>query len=72
MTRKTTAPMSPARPSDGFVLGAERFDKIAAVEGLKPPASLIRTFAEMDRRDLSAEERIAHLKAVYGAFRDDR
>ena len=49
-----------------MVLGTKRFDKISAVEGLRPSASMLKVFKDMDQRGLSGDERVRFLKAKFG------
>lgn len=63
---------TPSSRTRGFVLGADRFDRIAAVEGLSLTSELVDAFAEMDRRGFSAEERLRYLEARFGAASTDR
>jgi hypothetical protein len=43
--------------SGQYIIGRERFDKISAVEGIKPSAQMKECEAEHDRKGLSAEQR---------------
>jgi hypothetical protein len=54
---ENSAPSKPSPYSPDFVLGRERFEKFSAVEGifLTPQEKLL--FTEMDRNQLSNEER---------------
>lgn len=70
MDQKSRHPI-PRRPSS-FVLGAEAFDRISAVEGLTPTADLIETEREMARLALTPAERVDHLRARYGRRPADR
>ncbi|ABD06690.1 conserved hypothetical protein [Rhodopseudomonas palustris HaA2] len=49
----------------GFVLGAEHFEKISAVEGIELSDAMHRRAKESERLGHSAEERIAHIKRAY-------
>jgi hypothetical protein len=40
-----------------YVIGRERFDKISAVEGIKPSVQMKKREAEYGRKGLSAEQR---------------
>lgn len=45
----------------GIVLGAKRFARISAVEGIELPHESQRMFREMDRRGLSPDEQAAYI-----------
>lgn len=56
--------MAGSRPA-GFVIGCAAFEKISAVEGVRPTeASQLRAI-ESDRRGLSAEERCREIINVH-------
>ena len=48
-----------------FILGAERFEKISAVEGIEPSDEMRRRAKEAERLKLSPEERIEQIKRAY-------
>ncbi|ACF02555.1 hypothetical protein I8G32_03656 [Rhodopseudomonas palustris] len=48
-----------------FLLGAERFEKISAVEGIILSDEMRRRADEARRLGLSAEQRIERIKEVY-------
>ncbi len=54
------------RTKSGFILGRERFAKIAAVEGIRPSAELSADFRAFDDRKLRAAERRKLLMQKYG------
>ncbi|MCD0416307.1 hypothetical protein LOC51_03700 [Rubrivivax sp. JA1024] len=49
----------------GFLLGAERFEKISAVEGIVLSDDMKHRADEAKRLGLSAEQRIERIKEVY-------
>jgi hypothetical protein len=49
----------------GFVLGAERFAKISAVEGIELSKEMRERAEDAARRGLSAEQRLEEIKEVY-------
>ncbi|WP_022723251.1 hypothetical protein [Rhodopseudomonas sp. B29] len=53
-------------PSErAFVLGAELFEEISAVEGIELSEPMRRRAREADRLRLSAEEQIERIKQAY-------
>ena len=48
-----------------FIIGAERFEKISAVEGIVLSDEMRRRADEAKRLGLSAEQRIERIKDVY-------
>jgi hypothetical protein len=47
------------------VIGRDRFAKISAVEGIKPPAAMKKPVAQFDRDGLSAAERRREIIRVH-------
>jgi hypothetical protein len=63
---KKNAPKAARKASKAFVLGRVGFEKISAVEGIRFPASLKKTFRELDRAGSSAAERRRAIAGKYG------
>jgi hypothetical protein len=59
-TRSTKPPAE-----EGFLLGAELFEKISAVEGIELTDDMLRRARESERLKLSPDERRECIKAVY-------
>lgn len=55
-SQKRPTTKSGSRPA-GFVIGRAAFEKISAVEGIRPRKASRTRAVEFDRRGLSAEER---------------
>jgi hypothetical protein len=49
-----------------ITLGRDRFEKICAVEGIKPTPAMKRRFAEFDRKGLSPAEWRREIIKTYG------
>jgi hypothetical protein len=64
---KKNAPKTAPKASKAFVLGRSGFEKISAVEGIRFPASLKRTFRDLDRAGASAAERRRAVASKYGS-----
>jgi hypothetical protein len=52
-------------PKATLIIGRERFAAISAVEGIKLTPEMERRAAELDRKGLSAEERIRAIVAAH-------
>jgi len=50
---------------EGFLLGAKRFEKISAVEGIKLSDAMRQRARESERQGLSAEQRREQIKSAY-------
>jgi hypothetical protein len=62
---KIEAPAKPTKYSPETILGRERFEKFSAVEGIFLTLEDKLLFAEMDRKQLSYDERRAAILALY-------
>lgn len=63
MASDTSSTKRPAE--EGFLLGAELFEKISAVEGIELTDDMLRRAKESERLKLSPDERRERIKAVY-------
>jgi hypothetical protein len=50
---------------EGFLLGAERFAKISAVEGIELTSEMRQRAQEAERLGLSPEQRLERIKSAY-------
>lgn len=61
---KIAAPAKPTKPSPEIILGRQCFEKFSAVEGIFLTPHEKQMFAEMDRKQLSYDERRALILAI--------
>jgi hypothetical protein len=66
MPKKRSTPKKASRKSKlDVVIGARRFTKISAVEGIMLTGEMRTRIAEFDRKGMSAEERRRSIMRVY-------